>query len=127
MIVVLASALPEWLLRGAAAAGKFFVAPHAVPSLGPQLLSRTVFARMKVGVAAALHYTGNDTTDYVITSICRWSRTRPWLLLAATNTTSRPSEATSRASRPGRGRGSVPGPATPPCPPPPRSSSSGRS
>ena len=54
MIVVLASALPEWLLRGAAAATKFFAAPHAVPSLGPQLLSRTVFARMKVGTS--LHW-----------------------------------------------------------------------
>ena len=54
VIVVLASALPEWLLRGAAAATKFFAAPHAVPSLGPQLLSRTVFARMKVDTS--LHW-----------------------------------------------------------------------
>ena len=48
VIVILASALPNWLLKGKKSSQKFFAAPHAVPSLSPNLLSRTVFARMKI-------------------------------------------------------------------------------
>ena len=48
VIVIVASALPNWLLKGKESSSKFFAAPHAVPSLSSNLLSRTVFARMKI-------------------------------------------------------------------------------
>jgi len=48
VIVIIASALPNWLLKGKHSSSKFFPAPHAVPSLGSNIASRTVFARMKV-------------------------------------------------------------------------------
>lgn len=48
VIVIIASALPNWLLKGKHSSSKFFPAPHAVPSLGSSISSRTVFARMKV-------------------------------------------------------------------------------
>ena len=48
VIVIVASGLPNWLLKGKESSSKFFAAPHAVPSLSSNLLSRTVFARMKI-------------------------------------------------------------------------------
>ena len=48
VIVIIASALPNWLLKGKDSSNKFFAPPHAVPSLDSDLSSRTVFARMKV-------------------------------------------------------------------------------
>ena len=48
VIVILASALPDWLLKGSQSSKSFFASPHAVPSLPASLSSRTVFARMKV-------------------------------------------------------------------------------
>jgi len=54
VIVILASALPNWLLKGKDSSKKFFAAPHAVPSLSSNLLSRTVFARMKIAPDTAI-------------------------------------------------------------------------
>ena len=48
VIVILASALPDWLLKGSKSSQSFFASPHAVPSLDGALQSRSVFARMKV-------------------------------------------------------------------------------
>jgi len=48
LLVLIANALPHWLLQGTKASKKFFSVPHAVPSLNNELLSRVVFARMKV-------------------------------------------------------------------------------
>ena len=69
LLVLVANALPHWLLKGTKvgmnikkgprwffsvnsfknqASDKFFSAPHAVPGLDYGLLSRVVFARMKV-------------------------------------------------------------------------------
>jgi len=48
LILIIARALPEWLLRGSREAGEFRAGPHAVPTLSPELDSRTVFARMMV-------------------------------------------------------------------------------
>jgi len=48
LLVLIANALPHWLLQGTKASDKFFSVPHAVPSLNNELLSRVVFARMKV-------------------------------------------------------------------------------
>ena len=48
VIVILASALPDWLLKGSQSSKSFFASPHAVPSLQGSLASRSVFARMKV-------------------------------------------------------------------------------
>ena len=54
VIVILSSALPNWLLKGKSSSKKFFAAPHAVPSLSSNLLSRTVFARMKIAPDSAM-------------------------------------------------------------------------
>eukprot|EP00092_Neocalanus_flemingeri_P083625 GFUD01104975.1.p1 GENE.GFUD01104975.1~~GFUD01104975.1.p1 ORF type:complete len:361 (-),score=100.61 GFUD01104975.1:131-1192(-) len=48
VLILLASGLPQWLLRGTESSSKFFPVPHAVPSLVNDVSSRTVFARMKV-------------------------------------------------------------------------------
>merc|ERR1719361_399424 len=48
LLFLVANALPHWLLKGTKASDKFFSAPHAVPRLDYDLLSRVVFARMKV-------------------------------------------------------------------------------
>jgi len=48
VIVIIASALPNWLLKDKDSSSKFFASPHAVPSLESDLSSRTVFARMKI-------------------------------------------------------------------------------
>eukprot|EP00092_Neocalanus_flemingeri_P002133 GFUD01002273.1.p1 GENE.GFUD01002273.1~~GFUD01002273.1.p1 ORF type:complete len:546 (-),score=175.52 GFUD01002273.1:534-2171(-) len=48
VLILLASGLPQWLLRGTKSSSKFFPVPHAVPSLVNDVSSRTVFARMKV-------------------------------------------------------------------------------
>ena len=48
VIVIIASALPDWLLQGSQSSQSFFASPHAVPSLSASLQSRSVFARMKV-------------------------------------------------------------------------------
>ena len=51
LLVILASALPNWLLRGKKSAEKFFASPHAVPSLSSDIKQRTIIARMKVALA----------------------------------------------------------------------------
>jgi len=48
LLVLVASALPKWLLKGTDSSHKFFPVPHAVPSLANQGSPRTVFARMKI-------------------------------------------------------------------------------
>ena len=48
VIVIIASGLPEWLLKGSPSSKSFYASPHAVPSLVGSLQSRSVFARMKV-------------------------------------------------------------------------------
>jgi len=48
LLVLIANGLPHWLLQGTKASDKFFSVPHAVPSINNELLSRVVFARMKV-------------------------------------------------------------------------------
>jgi len=48
LLVLVASALPNWLLKGTDSSAKFFPVPHAVPSLVNNISPRTVFARMKV-------------------------------------------------------------------------------
>ena len=48
VIVILASGLPSWLLKGSQTSQSFYASPHAVPSLTGSLTSRSVFARMKV-------------------------------------------------------------------------------
>ena len=48
VIVIIASALPNWLLKNKKSSSKFFPAPHAVPSLSQVLPHRTVLARMKI-------------------------------------------------------------------------------
>jgi len=48
LLILVASGLPKWLLKGTDASSKFFPVPHAVPSLVNDISSRTVFARMKV-------------------------------------------------------------------------------
>ena len=51
VIVIIASALPSWLLKGSQSSQSFYASPHAVPSLAADLQSRSVFARMKVSPA----------------------------------------------------------------------------
>jgi len=48
ILILIARGMPEWLLRGSREATQFRAAPHAVPSLKPDLESRTIFARMMV-------------------------------------------------------------------------------
>ncbi len=50
VIVIIASGLPDWLLKGSQSSKSFYAAPHAVPSLAGSLQSRSVFARMKVSL-----------------------------------------------------------------------------
>ena len=70
VIVILASALPNWLLKDKNSSNKFFAAPHAVPSLSSHLLSRTVFARMKIAPDTAMpmssghHHHGTNFGEY---------------------------------------------------------------
>ena len=53
MIVIIASALPSWLLKGSQSSQSFYASPHGVPSLAGSLQSRCVFARMKVSPGPA--------------------------------------------------------------------------
>ena len=48
IIIILGSALPDWLLRHSPLSSRFQAAAHAVPSLSSNIDSRTVLARMKV-------------------------------------------------------------------------------
>jgi len=48
VLILLARALPEWLLRGTRESKEFRPAPHAVQSLASNIKDRTVFARMMV-------------------------------------------------------------------------------
>jgi len=48
VLILIARALPEWLLRGSKESAGFRAAPHAVTSLAHNLKDRTVFARMMV-------------------------------------------------------------------------------
>eukprot|EP00090_Calanus_glacialis_P033852 TRINITY_DN5638_c0_g1_i1.p1 TRINITY_DN5638_c0_g1~~TRINITY_DN5638_c0_g1_i1.p1 ORF type:complete len:545 (-),score=136.05 TRINITY_DN5638_c0_g1_i1:1228-2862(-) len=48
LLVLVASGLSQWLLKGTKSSSKFFPVPHAVPSLINNISPRTVFARMKV-------------------------------------------------------------------------------
>merc|ERR1712200_69256 len=54
LLVIIARALPEWLLRGSRMAGQFHAGSHAVPKLSHELKTRTVFARMMVAPLEAL-------------------------------------------------------------------------
>ena len=66
VIVIIASALPNWLLNNKKSSSKFFPAPHAVPSLSQDLPYRTVLARMKVvpdsAVPVSNHHHGHHGT-----------------------------------------------------------------
>ena len=53
MIVIIASALPSWLLKGSQSSQSFYASPHGVPSLAGSLQTRSVFARMKVSPGPA--------------------------------------------------------------------------
>jgi len=53
IIFIVARALPDWLLRGAAQSSQFFPAPHGVPSLD-RIAARTVYARMMVAPGDSL-------------------------------------------------------------------------
>jgi len=48
LLILTASGLPHWLLKGTESSSKFHSTRHAVPSLVNTVASRTIFARMKV-------------------------------------------------------------------------------
>jgi len=54
LLVLVARALPDWLLRGSSLGQQFVAAPHAVEALPPTIKTRTVFARMMVAPMDAL-------------------------------------------------------------------------
>merc|ERR1711936_1112154 len=53
VIVIIGSALPNWLLKGLTESERFYASGHAVPSLELELNYRTVLARMKVAPPGA--------------------------------------------------------------------------
>jgi hypothetical protein len=54
VLILIARALPEWLLRGTREGKEFRPAPHAVKTLGNQIRHRTIFARMMVAPLDAI-------------------------------------------------------------------------
>lgn len=68
VLILIARALPEWLLRGNKEAAGFRPAPHAVQSLGLNLQDRTVFARMMIAPLNAIpvsHYSTKLTFEKI--------------------------------------------------------------
>jgi len=59
VIVIIASALPNWLLKGTNSP-KFYPASHSVPALS-EIATRTVFARMKIAPETAVARKGGAT------------------------------------------------------------------
>jgi len=61
ILILIARGLPEWLLRGSREATQFRAAPHAVPSLKPEMPARTIFARMMVAGLEAVSASPSTT------------------------------------------------------------------